>query len=563
MNNFVRSIRAASLLLLLLVAACAQAVPQILVIQLNYPATKDFDPNVPITDALATEFDQGGKVSSITWGILDPVFRAAVMEGRLVGMPDQPTLATAETAAKTLNAQYILVVQAKRVNGSLRAEGVLYKSGRSIWKGDNTLKITNALDDVSQSDTLRSVARTIAMRVQTEGLRILPVAPKVETVAPTKGQSPITPTAIEPVRPVVVPVPTNPTAKTSAGNASLGTTSPGTTSPGTTSPVPSTPVTPVPVTPAPAPGPSLDELWLTDAKEAIKKGSSASTVLFLRDGIDQRPGDPVRRRMLIDLLAVSDPKAAAEEARRAAVMMPEVLDFRVLAAKSWIRAGNFTEAQQDLNDAVAHQADSVSTLLLLVEVSLTRGDFPQALEHATKAVKKEPSGEALWMRALCRAALGGTAGVKQDLAEAQKAKVPITDESLAAHYKTACVVLDPAMDTTLLDVKKLLQRAVAEPKGAEVAGLLEQSGLATESRTAFFEGQKVPASEKTYHARRVLAHKLLRQSLMDIGEYIGGNADAILDARINLGEAIKQINLARNTTSGTSGGNAGGPTLRP
>jgi hypothetical protein len=55
----------------------------------------------------------------------------------------------------------------------------------------------------------------------------------------------------------------------------------------------------------------------------------------------------------------------------------------------------------------------------------------------------------------------------------------------------------------------------------------------------------VPTASQKISDRWLLAHKLLLQSLTDLKIFIGGDSDAIIDARMNLGESINQATIAR------------------
>jgi tetratricopeptide (TPR) repeat protein len=329
----------------------------------------------------------------------------------------------------------------------------------------------------------------------------LPVAAKAETAEPTKGQAPI----VEPVAP----------PDTSAAD--------------------------------------LAKLK-TEVQRLLSDGRRSAAILILRDGIDVKPLDPVRRKLLVDTLLESDPVGAAEEARRAANLVPDDAELRVLAARAWLRANRNAEAQADLNEAMARQPDSVPTRLLLAEISLRQGNGEQALEHVDRVLKTDTSAEAFYVRALCRSTLGGTDGVKQDLAAASKASPEVSPNDALRRYRFSAEVLDAEFDRLITSLKSLMPKLAVKPKDKTLADELEQVAALNEAQSALQEGMMVPMELKASDARRVLARKLLGQVLMDLEAFVGGTKDAISDARINLGDAIKQMATAREAWSPSGNG---------
>lgn len=499
-------VRAVLCVVVLSFAALGAAdVPRVLIVQTPVPVTKDgFDPNLLMSDPLAQELDQGGKVSSIVWGMSDPVFRSAVTDGKLKDTPDVPTLAQALTAARSLSAEFILTCEAKIGSGNVTADVKLHRGGRVVWKDKQTLSLRIGDSLTSRFDSARSLARTIALRLQGEPLKALPVAQKTETAEPTKGQAPVV----------------------------------------------------VPVTPPDTSAADLAKLK-TEVQRLLGEDRRAAAILVLRDGIDVKPLDPVRRKLLVETLFEADPVGAAEEARRAANLVPDDAELRVLAARAWLRAKKDAEAQADLNEAIARQPDSAPTRLLLAEIALKQGNGEQALEHVDRVLKTEPTAEAYYVRALCRSTLGGTDGVKQDLAAAQKASPEVSPMDAQRRYRLSAEILDAEFDRLATQLKNLIPKLAVKPKEKALLDQLDQVVVLNESESALQEGLMVPTELKAAHARRVLARKLLGQVLMDLEAYVEGTKEAIGDARINLGDAIKQMANAREAWSPT--GNAATP----
>jgi tetratricopeptide (TPR) repeat protein len=475
-----------------------------LIVQINMPVTKEgIDLNVPIADALAQELDRGGKVLPIVWSMTDPIFREAALDGKLKETPDRPNPAQIGAVAKALSAEYVVSCEAKQVGVNVQANVELLRGGRVIWKTPQTMRVTIEGGTLS-TQTGQSIARTAALRLQTEPWKSLPIATKAETSELAPGQAP--------------QIPTPPVDTSAADEARLR----------------------------------------SDVMRLISDGRRSAAILAVRDGIDAKPLDPGRRKLLVDTLLEVDALGAAQEARRAATLVPEDAELRVLAARAWLRAGKPAEAQIDLNEAMARQPESVPTRLLLAEIALLKGDSEPALDHADRAVKAEPTADTFFMRALCRATLGGADGVRQDLAASDKASPEKSPNDVLRRYRLAASVLDAQFDRVANDLKLLIPKMAVKPKSREIADALEQANALLQASNALYDGLIVPGDAKTGHARRILAQKLLGQTLMDLDAFVGGTADAMADARINLGDAIKQMATARETWSPNSHGPASG-----
>jgi hypothetical protein len=76
--------------------------------------------------------------------------------------------------------------------------------------------------------------------------------------------------------------------------------------------------------------------------------------------------------------------------------------------------------------------------------------------------------------------------------------------------------------------------------------LLEKNASLLATRAAFLEKLPAPTIHKKSHSQRILALKLLVQSLSDVRSYIEtGEEDSLSDARLNLGEALRGLVIAR------------------
>lgn len=218
----------------------------------------------------------------------------------------------------------------------------------------------------------------------------------------------------------------------------------------------------------------------------------------------------------------------------------------MMAARAWIQAGRPKEAQDELNEAVAHAPDAPATRLLLAEVALADLNPERALPHLDAAIKAEPTPDAFYLRALCRAMLGGVDGLKLDLDEMSHREPKAADADIDRRYRLAVSVFDRLNKRDGLEIRDLIQKAAIKPKDAGLHDGLTAVEQRLAARIAFMEMMATPATLQKTHDRWLLADKLLAESLVNVRSFIGGADDALTDARMNLGEGIKQADLARS-----------------
>ncbi|MFI5387065.1 MAG: tetratricopeptide repeat protein, partial [Fimbriimonadales bacterium] len=369
-----RLIRVCVLLVALAFSAGAFAVPAVLIVRLK--PSKGMPPlDTPVCDFIANELQAGSRTIPIVWGLTDPIYRAAVQEGKIRSGNETPTLNEAFGVAAKLRAEYVLATDLRAGDGGVLSAAYLYRNGKLIWKDPDLdlgaaiahyrdmlrkKQITQQQYDQSvqsagyrtstiqlssrfgQDDTVRSLARTWVEMMNSGPFLGLAKQTEKATPAPGKGEAPVTP--------------------------GTGT--------------------------APPLKPLDDARWRVDATSALKAGDSDKAVGLLRDAVDASPMDVSRRIFLIKtLMQVGQSEIAAREGRRAADLMPDHVEFRALAARGWIQAGNLDEAQADLKEAVARAPDSPDTRLLLAEVAIAKSDFPTAIDHLNKAITVGPSGD--------------------------------------------------------------------------------------------------------------------------------------------------------------------------
>jgi len=539
-----RTARLIPVLLAMTLAVFARAIPGVLIVQESMPNDDaGNDPNVAIGNVLANELEKVGLLAPVVWSQTDPIFRSAVNDGLIKDSDKTPDLGAARKAADKLHVEYIIFVRSYQSPNALMGRLQLYKGTKLIWKDPDkpleqldgtkpeaiTSKNKNGQtvktypqqkinkidarpmtvmgpDGLLVDDAALSLVRTWVTLMAADPLKSLGVSPKYQSPDASPGQQPKIP--VEAVVPSTVKV----------DNKQL----------------------------------------LTDLDAMIKGGQSIPAILMLRDAVDVAPQDVERRVALVrTLLLVNQPELAAAEARRAAELLPDKIELRAMAARAWMQAGREDEAMADLNEAVARDPNSVETRTLLADVNLSKGRPEQALEHLDAVVKEKPTGEAWFKHALCNALLGKKDAVVSDLAKAKEVGYAGSSQDAEARYGFAVDLLQKRVAKMGDDLRSLMQRAQVKRTDPEVTQAATELRNLSQALEALLSTCEVPTLHRSSHDRRVLAFNLLSQTLGDLTSFLGSNdEDTLAEARINLGEALKQNGLAqtayRTEIEGTS-----------
>lgn len=486
--------------------------PRILIVA--KPQPKDATP-IPMADYFAQQLDDDGVVSPIVWGLTDPVFREAATSGVIKEFSEHPSSSEALAIARKLHAEFVATIEITVKAKTLLGKIVVTKDGRQVFKADENFGI----DKAGQLDTVasgKSISRTWASKLGFSAFKGLAKHAKVTTPEASPGQ--IVPVSA-PSEPVVdnkmLLVEVDRVKKATAAQIERLKREAADTNR----------------------FPAITPEDLAREIVALERGRDESIVSIYRDAVDAEPLNVDRRRLLIEALSGIDDRLAATEARRAAQLLPEQVELRVIAARSWMRVPDEIEAQVDLNEAISRDPDAVQTRLLLCEVCLGKLDADAALEHADRAVKRESTAPTRFMRALCRALLGGLDGVKADVT-AMGGPVTVEQRLLASK------VLDRSLDDSISTMKSLVQRATVKKTDDVVRDGIDQLQRTLASRLEMLSAV-TPATERALFDRLSLAYKLLSQSVIDLRGYVAGEDDGLSECRINLAEAVRRLKASR------------------
>ena len=488
--------------------------PRILIVQTR---KKDEPALYSVDNFFAQQLDEDGKVISIVWGVTDPIFRAALVDGSLGSVPDRPGIKEAEAAASKLRAEYLAILEVSPKSGQLQGRITVYRQGSQVFKDEQLFSIQMS-GQLNGNASAKSLARTWASKLGASVWKSIPSKSKIQP--PEIGGAQVT-TAESPVA-----VPVDNKAVVAQADAirkeaekeieALKRDSTDKTKP------------------------SIDPAELSSRIALLQASRDQAVVAWYRDAVDAEPLDFDRRRLLIESIMLVDPRDAAREARRSARLLTDHPELRVQAARAWLMVPDEAEAQSDLNEAISRDPEAVSVRLLLAEIGLLKLEADRALEHADKAVKKESNSETHFIRALCRALLGGLDGVKADFGVIGKSGTTPSQNRLALR------VLDKSLDESISALKTLIQKGIVKKSDEGVRDGVELLQRTIASRITLLEGLTIPVTTRALYDHLLLAHKLLAQSVIDLRGFLNAEGeDSLNESRINLGEAVRQLMESR------------------
>lgn len=466
----------------------------------------DADAQRNLTQLIAEEFDQDGRLTAVAWSLSDPAFRQAANE-KLVTYHDNPDLSAVLPAADKMKAEYVLTIGVFRRENQIVGRAQLYRRGRSIWRDPDGSNATGARAQGEQGDARMFTVLTSGRLDFPNSLRAASATwCQLLFDVPLKGLAP-------------KPRTDNPE-----------------TDPGLKPVIPETP-----------PVRKIDNGQLmTDVMKLLASNKTAEAIAMLRDAIDAEPLDVERRKALTNALVTAGlTETAAREARRSALLFPDQVDMWALAARLWLSLEKYDEANADLNEAVVRQPESVETRLLLAEVALGKLQTDIALPHLDFAIQQAPSGDAYFKRALAKALNDDPAGAEADLAEAKRLGFGTDPLAQRTQYAAAIRVCHAAMQEAVVAIRTIVPKARANFGSKDVRGDQRIVAKRLESLGAIIDMVPVPETKKNSHGKRTLALSLLAQSAGELGAFLDTGADSSAnEAVISLTEAIRALQEA-------------------
>lgn len=487
----------------------AQVVPSALVSSVKVGKKDSDNPMTDqiLADNLSQQLDETGRLSSLVYSMTDPHFRDILTKNPSLSVADNPTVSQVVELARKIGVRYVFAFSTEKSDKGLVARLNVYSYGRRVWQNSQKCAVRNAAGAFDASNTASSVARTWVMLGEQAFLKELPKRHKSETPKMGAGQEP--PKVVEPTKPVVESF-----AQTQEYVQLL-----------------------------------------------MKQGLYQRAGTSLRDAVDASPLDVERRKALISFLQQTGQLTdAADEARRAASVVTEDPSLHMLAARCWVLAGKPSEARADVNEVLARDPKSHEALLLSAEIALCELNPEQALDPLDQLIKIKPTADGFFDRAVARALMGGTDGLKKDLEQVNKIEPKPADSDVVRRYSLATQVIDRTTAKAGEEIRGFIQRVAVGRNKPGVRDSLDTYMRVAQARSALMDFVRFPASSSTSHEKRSLVQKLLIQSLANLDDYVGsGNQDSLADSRMNLGEALKELASVNLTDSnGVLGGQHAG-----
>jgi tetratricopeptide (TPR) repeat protein len=508
----------------LLVAMASAYANAVLIVQGSIAGSDNPDENFNLSQVMAGRLDEDGRLRPIVWSVTDPIFRVA-MEDRVIRPSENPTPAEIQDVASKLRCDYVMEITFWKRDQEIFARARLLRKGKEVWKDPsdgsapnipapagarplneqekNARRMEVAVNGAtSMSDVINSLAGTWRDMLNAGPLKTVADRPRQDTPQPDQGQA----NKVEP----------------------------------------------------PKPPPKVDNSALmADVMKKLATGDRAGAVALLRDAIDAEPLDRDRRRALYDtLISAGLTLDAAQQARRAAQILPNGAEFWALAARAWLIVGKETEAQQDLNEAVARDPENQETRLLLGEIALLKSDLPDAKRHLDAAIEKGLTTDGLLLRGFYGAMTGGDSAT----ADFQRAKElgAFDGDRLEKTYNLAVRLSRATLGDAGEAARNLMTMARRDRQEAGIEPARATLRERVTRALAILDPIPVPKKHEASDGDRRLALKLLSQFLSELDAFLkSGDEDAAGDAAITLGEALRrwregEARFANEVTEGPS-----------
>jgi tetratricopeptide (TPR) repeat protein len=474
----------------LVIAAVALVVqrPTMLIYQESVVEFTDTDPNVIVSKKLGEMLDKNGKVAPIVWTKDDPAIAAAVAGGKLPGLPAAAKRQEVLGISKILGASYVAFVELRRTGAELngKIDVVRASGGRSLWKNETKVSVMNGGRLDAESGVL-SIANTWTIQLNANPFKDLAARPIFEN-----------------------PAVSNPSFTPSATG-------------------------------------SIDNTPLASGLKALEEGRLVAAVALLHDAVDVEPMSVKARLAYIDALRQSGhPFLAADEAARAAELMPQEGTFLVAAAQAWIEGGKPDKAHDLIRNALASEPKNASALSLLGDLYVGRLELDGAIDAYTKSFEAKQDPETLYKRAQALAIAERFDESIADIERANSAGLSREPAQAEKRYRETVKTLDPVIESLAANERNLLREAGDGKPTTDLKGRSASFTKRIESFLGYLDRIEAPETHLRSHTRRELAVSLLHQSAQGLAKFLAGDtADALGDAEILQIEAMREFAVAK------------------
>lgn len=455
--------RKALFVFLFCIASCfGLTKPLVLVVQEQVQEFTDRDPNLDVMRGLSKALDENGKVQTVIWSDADPIIAAAFATGKAGKYTNTPKISDVQRLNRVLKADYVAFLKASYVGGSLKGNIDFYEDiGRKAIFTDETTSsiLKDGVLDLESSSM--SLVNTWLTKLVSGPLKSLPGGSNVQN--PVLGDPTVTPTAIIPI----------------------------------------------------------DKAPFESGIAALQKGDVILAIASLRDAVDADPLNADVRLALIEALRRADkPFLAADEAQRAADMIPTDSRLVLAAAECWLVGGKPEKAMDLVNRALLANPKNATAKMLLGDLQIGKLQFQKAVDTYSEAIEIDKDPEIYYRRAQAYALLEKFPKSIADLDEAKKLGLSQDEQKVAVRYRKNVSALEPVFISLATSVRNLLTEAKSFPdtKGLDIRAA--ELGSRCASFSDYLDKVIPPQLHQKSHAQRALAINLLLQSSLGLQKFL-------------------------------------------
>ncbi|GEM_PF-3566858 len=477
--------------------------PLVLIAQDRATDFTDRDPNIDVMRALGESFAKTGKVSVSIWSKGDPLVQAALSSGEWNKWTDKPKLEDCFALAKVIGADYILFCKATRATGEekakpnakpterikvttsgglVRAAAVLYsKRKEQLWKDETSISILVG-QELDEQSTALSISNSWLLKLSSGPMKTVFGAPEIS--------------------PPDVGPPTVPNHQSE----------------------------------------TIDKKPLESGLAALTENRLAAAITYLRDAVDADPMNPEPRLKLIEALRRNgNPFLAADEAARAAELLPDNQDLLVEGAQAWLDGGQLDKAYAWGTQVIQKKPNDPAANAVMADLYLRKLDFEKAIAFYDTAVKNGDSAELRYKRSVALALKGDFDASVADLQTANQMGLSQDPAKIAARYTQTVSVIDAVYYSLSSLARTLLGEAKTSPNDKSVGNRLAQLQSRCTAFLNYLDQLKPPAKYTESHAGRSLALNLLIESVQNIQKFLlDRSSDTEQDANLLHLESVRE-----------------------
>jgi hypothetical protein len=141
---------------------------------------------------------------------------------------------------------------------------------------------------------------------------------------------------------------------------------------------------------------------------------------------------------------------------------------------------------------------------------------------------------------------GDSDGAAADMKASQKEEEPLSELEKQRRYRSGARLVQSVAETSGASLRDLIRRLRLNAADSEAPSELNSWEKQLKGACAILEALSAPDWNRASHERRKLALNLLLQTVSDVRSHTASpNEETLSEATINLGEALKHLQIAR------------------